>query len=61
MNISNFQGYDLIALASSIAVLISKNLTSDELGVLSGFFSAIGDNLAILASIPTNNNQQKNT
>ena len=55
MNISNLSGSNLIALASSLAVLISQDLTSDELGSLAAFFSALGDNLAILAINSTNN------
>lgn len=56
MNISNLSGSNLIALASSLAILISQNLSADEIGVLAAFFTALGDNLAILA-INANNNQ----
>ena len=55
MNLSNLSGSNLIALASSLAILISQDLTTDEIGLLSAFFSALGDNLAILAIFPTNN------
>ena len=58
MNLSNLSGSNLIALASSLAILISQDLTTDEIGLLAAFFSALGDNLAlILASpLPPNNN-----
>ena len=56
MNLSNLSGSNLIALASSLAVLISQDLTSDEIGSLAAFFSALGDNLGILAINPNNNN-----
>ena len=51
MNLSNS---NLIVLASSLAVLISQDLTADEIGLLAAFFTALGDNLAILAISPTN-------
>ena len=58
MNLSNLSGSNLIALASSLAILIAQDLTTDEIGILAAFFSALGDNLAlILASpLPPNNN-----
>ena len=49
MNISNLSGSNLIAIASSLAILISQDLSADEIGVLAAFFTALGDNLAILA------------
>ncbi len=48
--LSELSGSELVALASLVSISISKGLSSDELNTLSGFFSAIGDNLAILAS-----------
>lgn len=54
MNIDETNGYSLIALASTFAIFIGQNLTSEEQGILSGFFSAVGDNLAILSAIPQN-------
>ncbi len=50
MCISDFSNCELVALASTIAIAISKEFTQEELSVLSGFFSAIGDNLTILSS-----------
>ena len=57
MNLSNLSGSNLIALASSLAILISQDLTTDEIGVLSAFFTALGDNLAlsIVSPLPPNN------
>lgn len=58
MNLSNLSGSNLIVLASSLAILIAQDLTTDEIGIWAAFFSALGDNLAlILASpLPPNNN-----
>ena len=53
MNIDRSSAYNLIALANTVAILIGQGLSSEELGILSGFFSSIGDNLAILSSIDT--------
>ena len=55
MNLSNLSGSNLIAFASSLAILISQDLTTDEIGLFAAFFSALGDNLAILAINSTNN------
>ena len=52
MNLSNLSGSNLIALASSLAILISQDLTSDEIGLLAAFFSALGDNLALSIASP---------
>lgn len=50
MYLNNFSGLNLIGLASSLAILISENLTTEEIGTLSAFFTALGDNLAIIAN-----------
>ncbi len=50
MNSNSCSGCNLIGLSSSLAILIGEQFNSTELGILSGFFSALGDNLAILAS-----------
>ena len=61
MNYSNLSGCNLIGLASSIAILISENATVSEMTILSGFFSSIGDNLAVLASTkPSHTKKKKN-
>lgn len=53
--INNLNSCEWIALASSLAISIGQNVTADEAGILSGFFSALGDNLAII-SARTNEN-----
>ena len=52
MNLSNLSGSNLIGLASSMAILISQDLTTDEIGLLSAFFTALGDNLALSITSP---------
>ena len=49
MNFSDLTGCNLIALASSLSVLIAQDLNSNEIGLLAAFFTALGDNLALLA------------
>ena len=58
MSISNFSYCELISLASSISILISQNLNDEEIGMLSAFFSALGDNLAIITATPLNSSKQ---
>ena len=43
-------GCNFIALASSLAILISQEFETDDLNVLAAFFSGVGDNLEIIAS-----------
>ena len=50
MKSNNYSGYDFIALASSLAILISKEFETTELNLLAAFFSALGDNIAIIAA-----------
>ena len=52
MNLSNLSGSNLIGLASSLSILISQDLTTDEIGLLAAFFSALGDNLALSIASP---------
>ncbi len=47
---NNCSGFNLIALASSLAILISQEFETDELNILAAFFSALGDNIAIIAA-----------
>lgn len=51
--LNNLSGCEIITLANIIAIAISQNLTSDELAILGGFFTIIGDSLATL-SLGTN-------
>ena len=43
-------GLDLIGLSSSLAILISQNLDSDDLSILGAFFTTLGDNLSLIAT-----------
>lgn len=52
MNISDFSGCNLIGLASSLSILIAQDLNAEEIGTLSAFFSALGDNLALIIASP---------
>ena len=62
MNFFNLSGCNLIGLASSLSILISQNLNTDEIGTLAAFFTALGDNLAlsIASPISSQNNDNKN-
>ena len=42
-------GEGLVTTAAALAITISQNRTADELDALAGFFTALGDNLALLA------------
>lgn len=43
-------GDDIVLAAAIIAIAISSDKKADEINILSGLFSAVGDNLAIIAS-----------
>lgn len=45
---------ELVTLANIISVSIAQNLSSDELASLAGFFTVLGDSLAVLAVSPNN-------
>lgn len=49
MCISDFSNCELIALASTLSITMSKELSKEDLAILSSFFNALGDNLAILS------------
>ena len=42
-------GEGLVTTAAALAIAISQNRTADELDLLAIFFTALGDNLALLA------------
>ena len=48
----NSQSYYLVLLASTLSIYISQGLSSDDIGILAAFFTAVGDNLALIASMP---------
>lgn len=50
MCFSDLSSYNLIGLASSLAISVSENLTSDDAAILAAFFTAFADNLAIIAT-----------
>lgn len=50
MSLSSLSGPELIALASAAALALSENRSAAEIGTLSAFFTALGDNLALLAT-----------
>jgi hypothetical protein len=56
MCLSDLSSCELVGLASSVAILIGNNVTSDEASLLSSFFNALGDNLAIISSTLDNTN-----
>lgn len=45
---------ELVTLANIISVSLAQNLTSDELASLAGFFTILGDSLAVLSVSPNN-------
>ena len=49
MCISDFSNCELVALSSSLAIAISNEFSKDDLAILAAFFTALGDNLAILS------------
>ncbi len=49
MCISDFSNCELVALASSLSIAISNEFSKDDLVILATFFTALGDNLAILS------------
>ena len=49
MCLSEFSNCELVALASTISIAISKEFSENDMILLSAFFTALGDNLAILS------------
>lgn len=50
MCFSDLSSCSLIGLASSFAITIGENVSVNEVSTLAAFFSALGDNLAIIAT-----------
>lgn len=44
-------GCELVTLASTLSCIIAKNLSNDDLNILSCLFSSIGDNLATISAV----------
>lgn len=51
---NNMSGNNLIGLASSLAIIISEQVDSDDLNILAAFFTALGDNLALISAVNDN-------
>lgn len=49
MCLSDFSPCELVLLASSLAIAFSKEFDTEDLALLSLFFTALGDNLGILS------------
>ena len=60
MCLNDLSGCELVSLASIIAISISKNFDNEEIGILDGLFTSIGDNLALLAVSYTTNDNDTN-
>ena len=43
-------GNELVLLASTIAILIAEKSSTDNISILATLFTAIGDNLALIAT-----------
>lgn len=61
MALNHLSGANLIGLSSSLSLLISEDLSADELGILSSFFCSLGDNLGLLAGTKAINEAKNNT
>ena len=55
MGFSNLSSCELIGLASSLAIAIGENLSADDVASLAAFTTALGDNLALIATQKSQN------
>ena len=60
MGFSNWSSCELIGLASSLAIAIGENLSADDVASLAAFTTALGDNLAIIATQKSQNLDNSN-
>ena len=51
MCLSDFSNCELVALASTLSIALSKEFSKEDLAILSAFFTALGDNLALFLSL----------
>jgi hypothetical protein len=58
MYFSELSGPNLIGLAGSVSILLAQDLSSDEINILSSFFCALGDNLALMANTTSSSSQE---
>lgn len=54
-DLNNLSGCELVTLANIISIALSQNLTPDELAILGGFFTIIGDSLSTLSAVNSKN------
>lgn len=47
--VSDFSNSELVALASSLSIAIYNQYDTEDVLILSAFFTALGDNLALLS------------
>lgn len=50
ISLSNLNGYELITLANIFTILISKELSSDEIIAYANFFTIVGDSLSAISA-----------
>ena len=51
MCLSDFSKEELVLLSSTLALAINKDFSNEDLLILAAFFTTLGDNLALLATI----------
>lgn len=59
MFLNNISGSELVTLASTLSICISKDLTPDDLAKLGSFFTTLGDNLSLISIQVDSNNKSK--
>ena len=47
-------GYDLVLFSTFLAILLAKDLSTDDQNLLSVLLQAIGQNLAVIATVQSN-------
>ena len=58
MCFSDLSSCNLIGLASSLAIAIGEDLTANESAILAAFFTAFADNLSIIATTKSRNEEE---
>lgn len=61
MNLYELSGAELMVLANSISLCIAQDLNSEQISIISSFFTILGDNLALLALTQFQNNSTPET
>lgn len=54
-SLNDLSGSELVILASTLAIIISQDLSLNEIDTLGNFFSALGSNLSTIATAESNN------